>query len=153
MPAALTFMSKAHRLETGIRSIPITVTGLLTVGGVTTWLNTTDALSAQSGIAYVGPERGRFNDWRLIGVFLVTGQNVTLSARRLINGLWAAEVAADTPWALVAGDIALVQSATPQTKINWLLTSEQNLYTTNGGVGPSVLTFDGFLTNDPNPGV
>ena len=136
----------------GYTTTPLKVTCSVANNGVTTILNTT-AWDGRQLYTTIGEHRGLFLGWRLVGTILCVTQNVTLSARRLINGAWAQDVTADTPWTLTSGDLTITAAAAAQTKFNWLLSGESLLYITNGATGPTILSFDGYLTDNPNPGV
>lgn len=121
--------------------------------GVTVIFNSTQGFGPVPSSTTVGEKRGAFLNWRLVWAHLVTDQNVTLNARKLVNGAWVAVTTADFPIALTSGDATITASATTQTTKSWLVPWDFVLYYTNGATGPTVHAFDGYLTNNPNPGV
>jgi hypothetical protein len=140
-------------MHTPYENIRITRTCSVATNGVTVYVNTTDMLTALTSGATVGPQRGQFLNWRLVWTLLVTDLNITLSARKLINGAWAQVTSADFPVALTAGDVTITANAAPQQTMSWLLPWDAELYATNGGTGPTIHSIDMYLTNNPNPGV
>lgn len=91
----------------------------------------------------VGPFRGRYASKRISGIVQATTQDVVVSLQSLTAaGTWLAAVKSQT-----------VTAGTPQ-PIDWLApTGDWQLICTNGGTGPSALSFDGFeLIHDRTPG-
>lgn len=131
---------------------PIKVTPSTANNGVTVYLNTTygDGTETSTGI---GEHRGLWINHRLVWALKVTGQNITLSARKLINGAWEQVTTADFPLTLTNGDVTITASSTVQATCSWLLPWDVCLYSTNGAAGPTINSWNGYLTNNPNPGV
>jgi hypothetical protein len=121
--------------------------------GVSVILNTTQGFGPVASSTTVGTRRGKYLNWRLVWAHLVTDQNVTLTAKKLVNGAWVAVTSADFPLALSSGDATITASATTQETLSWLLPWDALLYATNGATGPTVNAIEPYLTNNPNPGV
>ncbi len=121
--------------------------------GVSVIWNSTHGFGPTPSSTVVGPYRGLYLNRRLVWAMLVTDQNITLSARKLINGAWVAVTTADFPLTLTSGDATITASATTQATCSWLIPWDCELYTTNGATGPTINSIDIYLTNNPNPGV
>lgn len=121
--------------------------------GVSVIFNSTQGFGPVPSSTTVGSMRGRFLNWRLVWAHLVTDQNITLSARKLVNGAWVAVTTVDFPLTLASGDATITASATTQETLSWRVPWDFVLYTTNGATGPTVNAIEVHLDNNPHPGV
>lgn len=120
--------------------------------GITPVFNTTLGHEEAQSSTTVGTKRGMFaGKWLYIPRYLVTAQNVTLTFQSLVNGAWVSTPDADVPVSFVGGANTITANASAQTGFVHFIAGDENVFFTNGATGPTVFSFDAYIT-DQFPG-
>ncbi len=124
--------------------------------GITVLINTTQGFSSNEALSstIVGPLRGMFRNRSLMVQHMVTAQNVTVKARKLVNGAWDEETTLQFPLTLTSGDATITANAEPQEPWTYQMPYDVVIWMLNGATGPTIHTGEcTLLANMPRSGV
>lgn len=110
--------------------------------GISVLFNSTYTVGQAPSSTVVGTVSGRYiGGWVVIGHIYCTGQNVTVSVKRLVNGAWVAENTNEVPKddnGNTLADGATLTASTVYGPYKWYQSDEKQLYITNGATGPTI---------------